>query len=288
MRTTHTINELKAYLQHHRNRGHRIALVPTMGNLHQGHLALVKAARQQADVVVTSIFVNPLQFGANEDLDSYPRTLAEDQRLLNETGNDLVFAPSPREMYPNGLDQHTRVTVPVITELHCGANRPGHFTGVATVVTLLFNIVQPDVAVFGEKDFQQLAVIRKLAQDLCLPVHVESMPTYREADGLAMSSRNRYLSPQERSKAVLIYQMLEATAEHIRKGRRDYTALTDQAVRSLAEQGFKPDYFNIVNSQTLAPAEYTDLQVTLLAAAWLGNTRLIDNISVDLKDASNH
>lgn len=288
MRTTHTINELKAYLQHHRNQGHRVALVPTMGNLHPGHLALVKAARRQADVVVTSIFVNPLQFGAHEDLDRYPRTLADDQRQLSDAGNDLIFAPSPREMYPNGLDQHTRVTVPVITDLHCGASRPGHFTGVATVVTLLFNIVQPNVAVFGEKDFQQLAVIRKLARDLCLPVHVESIPTYREADGLAMSSRNRNLSKEERRRAVLIYQTLEATAAHIRQGRRDYTALTDQAVRSLADQGFKPDYFNIVNNDTLEPAEYNDQQVTVLAAAWLGNTRLIDNISVDLHSTTNH
>lgn len=282
MRTTHTISELRAYLRHHRNQGHRIALVPTMGSLHEGHLALVKAAKRQADVVVTSIFVNPLQFDRSEDLDTYPRSLAEDQRLLNDTGNDLVFAPSPREMYPNGLDHHTRVTVPVITELHCGANRPGHFTGVATVVTLLFNIVQPDVAVFGEKDFQQLAVIRKLTRDLCLPVHVEAAPTYREKDGLAMSSRNRHLSQEERRRAVLIHEMLESTAELIRRGRRDYSTLADQARKTLSEHGFKPDYFNVVNSDTLAPAEHNDNQITLLAAAWLGSTRLIDNISITL------
>ncbi|MDX1589165.1 MAG: pantoate--beta-alanine ligase [Oleiphilaceae bacterium] len=283
MRTTHTVNELKAYLRHHRNQGHRIALVPTMGNLHEGHLALVKAARRQADVVVTSIFVNPLQFGANEDLDNYPRTLAEDQRQLSDAGNHLVFAPSAREMYPSGLDRHSKVTVPVITELHCGASRPGHFTGVATVVTLLFNIVQPDVAVFGEKDFQQLAVIRKLTRDLYLPVHVESVPTHREKDGLAMSSRNRYLSGEERRRAALIHEMLESTGELIRRGRRDYSTLAHQARQTLSEHGFTPDYFNIVNSETLTPAEQDDTEITLLAAAWLGSTRLIDNISITLQ-----
>jgi len=282
MRTTHTINELKAYLQHHRNQGHRIALVPTMGNLHDGHIALVETAKRQADVVVTSIFVNPLQFGANEDLDAYPRTLKEDQRRLGDAHNDLVFVPSAREMYPEGIEHHTHVTVPAITELHCGASRPGHFTGVATVVTLLFNIVQPDIAVFGEKDFQQLAVIRKLTRDLCLPVHITGMPTLRENDGLAMSSRNGYLSADERKRAVTMYQMLKETAEKIRRGRRDYGSLTDEASRTLAEQGFRPDYYNIVNSETLAPADSRDTEITVLAAAWLGKTRLIDNISLSL------
>ncbi len=282
MNTVHTVTDLRAQLHEHRRQGQSIALVPTMGNLHAGHLALVEEARRRADIVVTSIFVNPMQFGPSEDLDSYPRTLEEDQRRLEDTGNDLVFAPSAREIYPEGMDHHTHVTVPYITELHCGASRPGHFTGVATVVTLLFNMVQPDLAVFGEKDFQQLAVIRKLARDLHLPIDIVGVPTYRESDGLAMSSRNHYLSEGERARAVRLYEMLCETAERIRAGRRDYTTLSDEAVRTLDSEGFHPDYFNIVNSRTLQPADHRDSEVTILAAAWLGRTRLIDNISLRL------
>ena len=282
MNTVHTVTNLRTQLHEHRRQGQSIALVPTMGNLHAGHLALVEEARRRADIVVTSIFVNPMQFGPSEDLDSYPRTLEEDQRRLEDTGNDLVFAPSAREIYPEGMDHHTHVTVPYITELHCGASRPGHFTGVATVVTLLFNMVQPDVAVFGEKDFQQLAVIRKLARDLHLPIDIVGVPTYRESDGLAMSSRNHYLSEGERARAVRLYEMLCETAERIRAGRRDYTTLSDEAVRTLDSEGFHPDYFNIINSRTLQPADHRDSEVTILAAAWLGRTRLIDNISLRL------
>jgi len=282
MNTVHTVTDLRAQLHEHRRQGQSIALVPTMGNLHAGHLALVEEARRRADIVVTSIFVNPMQFGPSEDLDSYPRTLEEDQRRLEDTGNDLVFAPSAREIYPEGMDHHTHVTVPYITELHCGASRPGHFTGVATVVTLLFNMAQPDLAVFGEKDFQQLAVIRKLTRDLHLPIDIVGVPTYRESDGLAMSSRNHYLSDGERARAVRLYEMLCETAERIRAGRRDYTTLSDEAVRTLDSEGFHPDYFNIVNSRTLQPADHRDNEVTILAAAWLGRTRLIDNISLRL------
>ena len=282
MKTVHTVSDLRAELQSHRDAGARIALVPTMGNLHTGHLALVEEARQQADIVVTSIFVNPLQFGPNEDLDSYPRTLAEDQEKLESRGNDLVFAPSVREVYPNGIEYHTHITVPVITELHCGASRPGHFTGVATVVTLLFNMVQPDLAVFGEKDFQQLAVIRKLTRDLFLPIEILGAATYRESDGLAMSSRNNYLSEQERERAVRLYQMLCWARDAIQEGRRDYSTLSDEAIRTLDSEGFHPDYFNIVNTETLEPADHEDDRITILAAAWLGQTRLIDNLSLTL------
>ena len=282
MKTVHTVSDLRSELRAHRDAGARIALVPTMGNLHPGHLALVEEARQQADIVVTSIFVNPLQFGPNEDLDSYPRTLAEDQEKLESRGNDLVFAPSVREVYPNGIEYHTHITVPVITELHCGASRPGHFTGVATVVTLLFNMVQPDLAVFGEKDFQQLAVIRKLTRDLCLPIEVMGAPTYRESDGLAMSSRNNYLSERDRERAVRLYQMLCWARNAIQEGRRDYSTLSDEAIRTLDSEGFHPDYFNIVNTDTLEPANHEDTRITILAAAWLGQTRLIDNLSLTL------
>ena len=282
MKTVHTVSDLRTELRAHREAGSRIALVPTMGNLHPGHLALVEEARKQADIVVTSIFVNPLQFGPNEDLDSYPRTLAEDQEKLESRGNDLVFAPSVREVYPNGIEYHTHITVPVITELHCGASRPGHFTGVATVVALLFNMVQPDLAVFGEKDFQQLAVIRKLTRDLFLPIEILGAPTYRESDGLAMSSRNTYLSERDRERAVRLYQMLCWARDAIQEGRRDYSTLSDEAVRTLDSEGFHPDYFNIVNTETLEPADREDARITILAAAWLGQTRLIDNLSLTL------
>lgn len=282
MKTVHTVSDIRAALKPYRDAGKRIALVPTMGNLHAGHLALVEEARRQADIVVTSVFVNPLQFGPNEDLDSYPRTLAEDQEKLEATGNDLVFAPTVREVYPNGMEYHTHVTVPVITELHCGASRPGHFTGVATVVTLLFNMVRPDTAIFGEKDFQQLAVIRKLTRDLCLPIEILGAPTYRESDGLAMSSRNTYLSESDRQRAVRLYQMLCWARDAILEGRRDYSTLSDEAIRTLDSEGFHPDYFNIVNSDTLEPATPHDTRITLLAAAWLGQTRLIDNLSLTL------
>lgn len=281
MRTVHTVRELRALLRARRERGQKIAFVPTMGNLHQGHLELVQNARSQGDVVVTSIFVNPMQFGENEDLDAYPRTLADDQKALEEAGNDVIFAPSVREIYPSGMADQTRVTVPRITELHCGASRPGHFTGVATVVTLLLNIVQPDVAVFGDKDYQQLAVIRKLVKDLFMPVEVIGVATVREDDGLAMSSRNSFLTTDERTQAPLLYRLLSETAEAIGAGNTDFPALVEKANQCLRENGFRPDYFNIASSVTLQPAEPADREITILAAAHLGQTRLIDNISLE-------
>lgn len=201
MNTVHTVAQLRAALARARQEGKRIGLVPTMGNLHEGHIALVEMALQRTDHVVVSIFVNPLQFGPNEDLDSYPRTLADDQRRLLDAGAHTVFAPSVNEMYPEGMQGHTLVSVPVVSDGLCGASRPGHFDGVATVVTKLLNMVQPDVAVFGEKDFQQLAVIRKMALDLCLPVQIMGAPIVRAADGLALSSRNGYLDENERRAA---------------------------------------------------------------------------------------
>lgn len=280
MRTVHTVKELRATLRARRERGQKVAFVPTMGNLHQGHLELVRNARTQGDVVVTSIFVNPMQFGEDEDLDAYPRTLPADQKVLEEAGNDIIFVPSAREIYPSGMTDQTQIIVPRLTELHCGASRPGHFTGVATVVTLLFNIVQPDVALFGEKDFQQLAVIRKLVRDLFLPVKVVGIATAREKDGLAMSSRNSFLSEEERARAPLLYSLLKETLEAIQAGNRDYLALSKHASERLRENGFEPDYFTVAHSETLRPATPEDANITILAAARLGRTRLIDNVSL--------
>jgi len=280
MRTVHSLKELRAILRGYRQQEKTIGLVPTMGNLHEGHISLVRKAAEAADIVVTSIFVNPLQFGANEDLETYPRTLIEDQDKLRAAGNTLVFAPSAEEIYPDGLARHTRIIVPEVSEGHCGTSRPGHFEGVATVVAALFNMVQPDCAVFGEKDFQQLAVIRKMAKDLMVPVEVIGAPTIREDDGLAKSSRNSYLSDEERAIAPAIYQVLKATSAKIADGREDFETLAQEAGNSLNDAGLRLDYFNIANSQTLKPAVPEDREITLLAAAFLGTTRLIDNISV--------
>ncbi|HDZ37619.1 MAG TPA: pantoate--beta-alanine ligase [Marinobacter sp.] len=280
MRTVHSLKELRAILSGYRQQEKTIGLVPTMGNLHEGHISLIRKAAEAADIVVTTIFVNPMQFGANEDLDTYPRTLLSDQDKLSEAGNSLVFAPSAEEIYPDGLAQHTRVIVPDVSDGHCGASRPKHFEGVATVVSVLFNMIQPDVAVFGEKDFQQLAVIRKMTRDLMMPIEIIGAPTVREDDGLAKSSRNGYLSAEERAIAPAIYQILEATAAKIADGRCDFLALAQEAGDSLNNAGLYLDYFNIANSQTLKPAVPEDQDITLMAAAYLGATRLIDNISV--------
>ncbi|MGF2736945.1 pantoate--beta-alanine ligase [Marinobacter sp. DUT-1] len=280
MRTIHSLKELRTILRGYRRQDKTIGLVPTMGNLHEGHISLVRKAAESADVVVTTIFVNPMQFGANEDLDKYPRTLAEDQEKLEAAGNTLVFAPPVEEIYPEGLAQQTKVIVPEVSDGHCGASRPGHFEGVATVVTMLFNMVQPDLAVFGEKDFQQLAVIRKMTRDLFMPVEVIGAPTIREDDGLAKSSRNGYLSEEERKIAPVVFQTLEATAEKLTNGRTDFQVLESEAQQSLSAAGLRPDYFNIVNSLTLKPASPDDHELTILVAAFLGTTRLIDNLSV--------
>ncbi|MFO8141113.1 MAG: pantoate--beta-alanine ligase [Marinobacter sp.] len=280
MRTVHSLKELRSMLRSVRQQGKTIGLVPTMGNLHEGHISLVRKASEAADVVVTSIFVNPMQFGANEDLDNYPRTLGEDQDKLAAAGNTLVFAPSAEEIYPEGLARQTRVVVPEVSEGHCGASRPGHFEGVATVVTMLFNMVQPDIAVFGEKDFQQLAVIRKLTRELLIPVEIIGAPTIREDDGLAKSSRNGYLTEQERAIAPMVYQTLTSIATQLQLGRTDLHELEREAREALAQAGLRPDYFNIVNSQTLKPATPADQDIALLVAAFLGTTRLIDNLCV--------
>ena len=267
-------------LRDYRQRGQRIALVPTMGNLHAGHLALVAYARQHADIVVSSLFVNPLQFGPGEDLDGYPRTFDADQAQLIEAGCDVLFAPAVSSLYPNGLEVQTRVHVPKLGEGLCGGSRPGHFDGVSTVVSMLFNLVQPDIACFGEKDYQQLAVIRKLVRDLHMPIDIIGVPIVRTEDGLALSSRNGYLSHEERAIAPLLYQTLCASRDALERGAPTEQVL-QQGKTALYEAGFTPDYLELRDS-TLAPVSPATCQAVLLAAAKLGSARLIDNLAVEL------
>lgn len=280
MQTVHTIAELRAQVAVWKRAGERVAFVPTMGNLHRGHIHLVERARAWASRIVSSIFVNPLQFGLNEDFAAYPRTLAEDSRQLAAVGLDLLFAPDVAEVYPRPLEAMTHVTVPELPAVLCGANRPTHFLGVTTVVTKLLNMVQPDVAVFGEKDWQQLVIIRRMAADLDMPVEIVGIPTVREADGLAMSSRNGYLSPEQRAVAPALYATLQATADRWRSGERDYLRLEDVAKAQLAAAGFRPEYLKIRRADNLqrpAPEEAAaDLRI--FAAAGLGRARLIDNL----------
>lgn len=285
MITLKTVRELRAAIARTRGEGKRIALVPTMGNLHAGHIALVEKARQRADFVVASIFVNPLQFGPAEDLDKYPRTLAADQEKLLEGGCNLLFAPSVEEMYPGGIQGQTRIAVSGVSEGLCGATRPGHFEGVATVVAKLFNIAQPDIALFGEKDFQQLAVIRTLVRDLNMPIQIFGEPTVRAADGLALSSRNGYLNDEQRSVAPALYRILCDTSAALQAGERDFARLCSRGLEALQQAGFRPDYLEIREAASLRPASPEDRRLVVLGAAYLGNTRLIDNLSVELAGA---
>ncbi|MEL0168683.1 MAG: pantoate--beta-alanine ligase [Pseudomonadaceae bacterium] len=278
MNTLHTIAQVRAAVSRARQEGKRIGMVPTMGNLHAGHIALVEKALQRTDYVVVSIFVNPMQFGPGEDLDSYPRTLAEDQKKLLEVGAHLVFAPNASEMYPEGMEGHTRVSVPVVSEGLCGGSRPGHFEGVATVVSKLLNIVGPDVAVFGQKDYQQLAVIRKMAQDLCLPVQIMGHPTIRAEDGLALSSRNGYLNAEQRAVAPVLQQTLQQIAAAVQGGRNDYMQIINEASQRLSDAGMRPDYLDLRNAENLAQVDDQTRELVVLAAAYLGTTRLIDNL----------
>ncbi|XLX39545.1 pantoate--beta-alanine ligase [Ectopseudomonas mendocina] len=282
MNTVKTLRELRAAVAQARAEGKQIGFVPTMGNLHAGHVSLVEIAAQRADFVVASIFVNPLQFGAGEDLDKYPRTLAADQEKLLAAGCHLLFHPDVAEIYPHGMGDQTRVSVPGVSEGLCGASRPGHFEGVATVVTKLFNMVQPDLAVFGEKDYQQLAVIRALVQDLNMPIQIIGAPTQRAEDGLALSSRNGYLDAAQRSTAPTLYRSLQAIAEELRRGARDYARLIEGAQEQQRAAGFVPDYLEIRNAVTLRPAQVDDCHLVILTAAQLGGTRLIDNLVVEL------
>jgi len=283
MQVFHTISGLRDSLSGHRSHGQTIGFVPTMGNLHDGHLALIKQARNSNDIVVCSIFVNALQFGLNEDWDKYPRTYESDCEKLRSVGCDYLFFPDDNEMYPNGLDTQSRVICPTMTDVLCGASRPGHFEGVTTVVSKLFNIVQPDEAIFGIKDYQQLAVIRRMAEDLCMSVKISSAPIHREVDGLAMSSRNSYITKEERPKVTVLKQVLEQIASKIDAGDQDFATLESEARAIIESQGFKADYVTISNSKTLQPAAIDDREITVLGAMFTESARLIDNISIKLK-----
>ena len=260
--------------------GRRVSLVPTMGNLHAGHLQLVKRARELSDFSVATVFVNPFQFGPTEDFGSYPRTLARDSDLLEAEGLDLLFTPQGGEVYPRGPEHCTRVDVPDITDKLCGVTRPTFFRGVATVVNILFNMVGPDVAVFGEKDYQQLLVIRRMVADLRMPIEVVGVPTAREPDGLAMSSRNGYLTAEERARAPALRRALVTARDAIRKGDTAFETLCANANRSLELAGFRPDYFEVRRADDLDTARPGDEALVILGAAWLGKARLIDNITV--------
>lgn len=277
MQIIHTIQELRAW----RKNAGTVAFVPTMGNLHEGHLALVREAKKRADNVVVSIFVNRLQFGQGEDFDKYPRTLQQDADKLAAEGIAVVFAPDEKELYPN-VEQRYNVEPPHLQNELCGKFRPGHFRGVATVVSKLFNIVAPDVACFGKKDYQQLAVIKGLTEDLNFDIEIVPVDTGRAADGLALSSRNQYLSVEERAEAPRLYRELQAVAESLKQGSLDYAGLEKRAVQSLMEHGWTVDYVEIRHADTLEVARTGDRRLVVLAAARLGTTRLIDNVEIKL------
>ncbi|WP_341501989.1 pantoate--beta-alanine ligase [Gallaecimonas sp. GXIMD4217] len=287
MRTVNTVEALRGQIKSWRQAGESIAFVPTMGNLHDGHLTLVKTARSRADRVVVSIFVNPMQFGANEDLGSYPHTPEADASALVEAGVDLLFLPSAEVLYPNGLDAHTKVEVPGLSALYCGDSRPGHFRGVTTVVCKLFNLVSPDLAVFGMKDYQQLAIIRRMVADLAMDLDIVGVDTVREKDGLAMSSRNGYLSPEERARAPALHACLQALAAKLRGGYDNFDALIAAGKKQLGKAGLVPDYLHIVHADSLEKAAKGDEKLVILAAAQLGRARLIDNLVVDLQPGAN-
>ncbi|MCH8542702.1 MAG: pantoate--beta-alanine ligase [Alcanivorax sp.] len=278
MLTLHRIADTRAQVRAWQASGLRVGFVPTMGNLHAGHIRLVTEARRHADKVVASVFVNPTQFGPGEDFDAYPRTLDSDQARLAEAGTDLLFAPSVDEMYPQ--QNLTWVDVDQLGEHLCGASRPGHFRGVSTVVSKLFHIVMPDVACFGEKDFQQLAVIRRMTTDLCFGIEIVGVATEREPDGLAMSSRNGYLSAEQRALAPKVHAHLQQARAAIEAGERDYPGLSRRLAESLESAGFRVDYLDVVNAETVTPAAPEDRMLRVAVAARLGKTRLIDNIPV--------
>jgi pantoate--beta-alanine ligase len=279
MDTVTTIAAVRARVRAWHHAGERVAFVPTMGNLHAGHVSLIEAARRHGDRFVASIFVNPMQFGPNEDFAHYPRTPTEDERMLAAAGCDLMFMPDVREIYPRGPEHATRVEVPELSRILCGEFRPGHFEGVTTIVAQLFNIVQPDLAVFGEKDYQQLTVIRRMVADLCLPIEIVGAPTVREPDGLAMSSRNQYLTPPERELAPRLYRELQGAAARLARAESDYAAIEAAGLEGLRRSGFRPDYF-AVRARDLSSPSSGEREFVVLTAARLGRARLIDNLQV--------
>ena len=287
MKTVSQISELREQIKQWRQQGLTIAFVPTMGNLHAGHISLVEEAHQHADKIVASIFVNPMQFGANEDIDSYPRTMSDDQQKLTAAGTDLLFTPTPDIIYPKGLAKQSFVEVPNVSDGYCGESRPGHFRGVATVVCKLFNLVQPDVACFGLKDYQQVQVIQTMVEDLSMAITIVPVETKREESGLALSSRNGYLTANEKAIAPALHQNLQWLAAQISKGYQqqdsiDFIGLAKQASKAITDAGLTTDYLHVCHAQTLQPASEDDTKLVILAAAHCGKARLIDNLQVTL------
>jgi len=280
METVTTIAAVRDRVRRWHGEGRKVAFVPTMGNLHPGHVSLIEMARSHGDRFVASIFVNPMQFGPNEDFAHYPRTPTQDARMLADAGCDLMFMPDVAEIYPNGSERATRVEVPGLSSILDGEFRPGHFEGVATIVAKLFHIVEPDVAVFGEKDFQQLTIIRRMVADLCMPITIIAAPTVRDPDGLAMSSRNQYLTDEERRKAPVIHQLLLAAVERLRAGDRDFTAIERNGLQALESGGFRPDYFAVRRADDLSTPQADTRHFVVLTAARLGRARLIDNLQL--------
>jgi pantoate--beta-alanine ligase len=278
--TLTTIAAVREHVQAWRRAGLRVAFVPTMGNLHAGHVSLIEAARQHGERFIASIFVNPMQFGPNEDWAHYPRTPREDERMLAEAGCSLMFMPDVTEIYPNGSERATRIEVPGLSRILDGEFRPGHFEGVSTVVAKLFHIVEPDVAVFGEKDFQQLTIIRRMVADLCMSVEIIGAPTVRDHDGLAMSSRNQYLTEAERALAPRIHAALQAAAHRVRAGDVDFASIERAGFQALENAGFRPDYFSVRKSEDLSRASALARELVILTAARIGKARLIDNVQV--------
>lgn len=282
MQTFAEIAALREQIKQYKRDGRKIAFVPTMGNLHEGHLTLVRKAREHADVVVVSIFVNPMQFDRSDDLNNYPRTLEDDLSKLSGEGVEIVFTPTPEVIYPEGLDKQTSIEVTGLSNILEGASRPGHFRGVATVVTKLFNIVQPDAACFGEKDFQQLAVIRKMTEDLAMDINIVGVTTVREMDGLAMSSRNGLLTIDERQRAPVLARTMRWISSAIRGGRDDYASVIEDASDQLRAAGLQPDEIFIRDARTLQAVTAETTQAVILMSAFLGQARLIDNQVVEM------
>ncbi|HEY0766341.1 MAG TPA: pantoate--beta-alanine ligase [Steroidobacteraceae bacterium] len=280
METVTTIAAVRERVRGWHREGRRVAFVPTMGNLHPGHVSLIEAARRVGERFVASIFVNPMQFGPNEDFAHYPRTPRDDERMLSGAGCNLMFTPEVTEIYPHGAERATRVEVPALSRILCGEFRPGHFEGVSTVVAKLFHIVDPDVAVFGEKDFQQLTIIRRMVADLCMPVEIVAAPTVRDSDGLAMSSRNQYLSSAERAQAPKIYATLQAAAHRVRAGDADFASIERSGFQALESGGLRPDFFAVRQAADLGSPRPGTQELVVLTAVRMGRARLIDNVQV--------
>lgn len=287
MITVSQISELRAQVKSWRQQGLSVAFVPTMGNLHAGHISLVEEAHKHADKIVASIFVNPMQFGLGEDIENYPRTMDEDQQKLTAAGTDLLFTPTPEIIYPKGLAKQSFVEVLIVSDGYCGESRPGHFRGVATVVCKLFNLVQPDVACFGLKDYQQVQVIQTMVEDLSMPIKIVPVATSREENGLALSSRNGYLTPEQKAAAPVLHQSLRWLSEQIHEGFNhhdsiDFIGLAKRASNTINDAGLQTDYLHVCHAQTLQPASEDDTHLVILAAAHCGKARLIDNLQVSL------